>query len=48
MTIPFTEIYLYKNTKGIFHRTRTNNSKISMVTQKTPNIQNNHGKKEQN
>ena len=37
----------YEITKGIFHRTRTNNSKISMVTQKTPNSQNNH-EKEQN
>ena len=37
----------YKNTKGIFHRTRTNNSKICMETQKTPNSQNNLEKEEQ-
>ena len=30
-----------KNTMGIFHRTRTNNFKIYMETQKTPNSQNN-------
>ena len=31
----------YQNTGGIFHRTRTNNFKICMETQKTPNSQNN-------
>ena len=30
----------YQNTKGIFHRTRTNNVKICMETQKTLNRQN--------
>ena len=38
----------YQNTNGIFHRTRTNNSKMCMVTQKTPNSQNNLKKEEQN
>ena len=36
----------YQNTKGIFHRTRTNNFKICMETQKTPNSQNNLEKEE--
>ena len=31
----------YQNTNDIFHRTRTNNFKICMETQKTPNSQNN-------
>ena len=35
------------NIYGIFHRTRTNNSKICMETQKTPNSQNNLEKEEQ-
>ena len=35
----------YQNTNGIFHRTRTNNSKICMETQKTLNTQNNLEKK---
>ena len=38
----------YQNTNGIFHRIRTNNSKIFMETQKTPNSQNNLKKEEQN
>ena len=37
----------HKNTNGIYHRARTNNSKICMNTQKTPNSQNNLGKEEQ-
>ena len=48
MTILFREIYPYKNTADIFHRTRTNNPKISIVTQKITNSQNNLEKKEQN
>ena len=35
----------YQNTNGIFHRTRTDNFKICMETQKTPNNQNNLEKK---
>ena len=35
-------------TNGIFHRTRTNNFKISMETQKTLNSQNNFEKEEHN
>ena len=31
----------YQNISGIFHRTRTNNFKICMETQKTPSSQNN-------
>ena len=34
----------YQNTKGIFHRTRTSNSKILMETQKTSNNQSNQEK----
>ena len=30
---------LFKNIDGIFHRTRTNNCKVCMETQKTPNSQ---------
>ena len=37
----------YPNTNGILHRTRTNNFKICMGTQKTLNSQNNLEKKEQ-
>ena len=37
----------YQNTNGIFHRTRTNTSKICKETQKTLNSQNNLEKKEQ-
>ena len=37
----------YRNTKGIFHKTRNNNFKICMETQKTTNIQNNIEKEEQ-
>ena len=35
----------YQTTKGIFHRTRTNNFTICVETQKTLNSQSNHGKK---
>ena len=35
----------YQNTNGIFHRTRTNNSKISLETQNIPNNENNLRKK---
>ena len=46
---PFTCQYNpYQNTNGIFPRTRTNNFEIHMATQKTPNIQNNPEKKEEN
>ena len=31
----------YQNTNGIFHKTRTNNSKICMETRKIPNNQSN-------
>ena len=31
----------YENTNGIIHRTRTNNSKICMESQMTPNSQSN-------
>ena len=37
---------LYQNTNGIFHRTRTNNFKICMETQKTWNSQNDLKKEE--
>ena len=37
----------YQNTNSILHRTRINNSKICMETQKTPNSQNNLEKEEQ-
>ena len=37
----------YQNTNGIFHRTRTNNFKIYMETQKTLNSQNDLEKEEQ-
>ena len=37
----------YQNTNGIFHRTRTNNLKNFLETQKTPNSQNNIEKEEQ-
>ena len=51
MTILPQEIYrfqcnLYQNTNGIFHRTRTNNYKICMETQKAPKSQNNLEKEE--
>ena len=36
-----------KNTNGIFCKTRTNNSKICIETQETPNTQNNIEKEEQ-
>ena len=36
----------YQNINSIFHRTRTNNLKICMGTQKTPNSQNNLEKEE--
>ena len=36
----------YENTNDIFHRTRTNNSKICMETRKTPNSQSNLQKEE--
>ena len=36
-----------QNTKGIFHRTRANNFKICIETQKNQNSQNNLKKKEQ-
>ena len=32
---------LYQNAKGFFHRTKTNNFKICIETQSTPNSQNN-------
>ena len=35
----------YENTEGIFHRTRTNNSKICVETQKSCNNQHNLEKK---
>ena len=38
---------LYQNTHDIFHRTRTNNPKIHMEPQKTPNCQKNLSKTEQ-
>ena len=45
MTVLPKAIYIqcnpYESTNGIFHRTRTNNSKICIETQKTPNRQNN-------
>ena len=34
----------YQNSNGIFHRHRTNNPKICMEPQKTPNSQNNFEK----
>ena len=37
----------YQNTQGIFHRTRTDNFKICMDTQKTPNSQQNLQNEEQ-
>ena len=37
---------LYQNTNGIFHRTRTNNSKIYMETQMISNSQNSLEKEE--
>ena len=37
----------YQNTNGIFHRTRTSNSKIFVETQKTLNSQSNLEKEEQ-
>ena len=39
-------MYSYKNTNGIFHRTRTNNFKIHMKVQRTPNRQSNIEKEE--
>ena len=45
MTVLPKAIYIqcnpYESTNGIFHRTRTNNTKICIETQKTPNRQNN-------
>ena len=38
--------YHCQYTKGIFHRTRTNNLKISMKTEKTSNNQSNLDKKD--
>ena len=38
----------YQATRGIFHRTRTNNFKICMEIQKTSNSQNNLEKEEWN
>ena len=38
--------YHCQYTQGIFHRTRTNNLKISMKTEKTSNSQNNLDKKD--
>ena len=38
----------YQTTKGIFHRTRTNNFTICIETQKTPNSQSNLEKEEGN
>ena len=51
MTILLKAIYRfsalpYKNTNGIFHRTRTKNFKICMETQKTTNSQNDLKKEE--
>ena len=37
----------YQNTNGIFHRTKTNNPKICMEPQMTPNSQNNFKREEQ-
>jgi len=37
----------YQDTNGIFHRTRTNNFKICIETQKTPNSKNNLRKEKQ-
>ena len=37
----------YQNTNGVFHRTRINNSKICLETQKTLNNQSNLEKEEQ-
>ena len=34
-------MHSYKNTNGIFHRTRTNNFKIHMKVQRTPNSRSN-------
>ena len=36
----------YQNSNGIFHRTRTNNPKICMEPQKSPNSQSNLEKEE--
>ena len=38
---PQIQCNIYKNSTGIFHRTRINNFKICMETQKTPKSQNN-------
>ena len=40
-------VQFLSNTNGIFHRTRRNNSKICMETQKTPNSQSNLEQEEQ-
>ena len=52
MTIPLKEIYRFnaisiKIPMALFHRTRTNNSKIYLETHKTPNSQSNLEKEEQ-